>query len=193
MRLIFSGPQGVGKGTQAKIIAHYFAIAHISTGDLFREYMTKDTPLARKIQTIINRGEFVNDEITNDVVRQRLTEADAQPGFILDGYPRNVGQVRFLDEYLASIRGQIDRVFSLVASKEHLIQRINKRAQEEGRSDDTETAIVKRLEEFERQTKPVIDVYAQRNLVSTVNASGNVDDISKTLVALIKTQVLSGR
>jgi adenylate kinase len=193
MRLIFIGPQGVGKGTQAKIVANYFSIAHISTGDLFREFMTKDTALAKKIQTIINRGELVNDQITNQAVQQRIGEPDAERGFILDGYPRNVGQVQFLDQYLASHHAQIDRVFSLVASKDHLIQRINKRAQEEGRSDDTETAIVKRLEEFERQTRPVIDVYAGRDLVSTVNASGNVDDISKTLVALIKTQVLNAK
>ncbi|MDR2538191.1 MAG: adenylate kinase [Bifidobacteriaceae bacterium] len=189
MRLIIVGPQGVGKGTQAKILANFKGIPHISTGDIFRDNMDCHTVLGEQVQEIINHGSLVNDEIVNRMVVDRLSQKDVQDGFILDGYPRNADQVEFLDQFLDQ-RGQaIDLVVSLVAPKEYLVQRMNKRAQEEGRSDDTDEAISHRLEEFERQTKPIIDLYEKRNLVVTINATGTIDDVSKTMLAMLMTRL----
>ena len=147
MRMLIMGPPGAGKGTQATVIAQNFGIAHISTGDLFRANLSAGTPLGVEAKKYMDAGEYVPDSVTNDMVRDRLTHEDAKPGFLLDGYPRTIAQVAELDEMLGSER--LDKVLVLTAENEELVNRLLNRSSQQGRSDDSEEVIRRRLEVYE--------------------------------------------
>jgi adenylate kinase len=180
------GPPGAGKGTQAKFIAEKFSIPHISTGDIFRENLKKETAIGLEAKSYMDRGEYVPDEVTNRIVADRLTWPDAANGFLLDGYPRTLDQVKFLDETLKSQNHQVDRVIELVADINTLVSRLLNRAKEQNRADDTEEVITKRLEVYLAETAPIIDNYKNKNLVIQVDGLGEVDAVTRRILTALE-------
>jgi adenylate kinase len=185
MRLILMGPPGAGKGTQAKVIAERLGIPAISTGDIFRANVSRQTPLGVEAKRYMDAGDYVPDEITNAMVRSRIAEPDAESGFLLDGYPRTVAQVEELDSMLASAGAALDAVVVLTVDQEELVARLLKRAELEGRADDTEDVIRRRQEVFAEQTAPLIEVYADRGLLREVDGMGAVDQVSARVFAAL--------
>jgi adenylate kinase len=185
MRLILMGPPGAGKGTQAKVIAERLGIPAISTGDIFRANVSRQTPLGVEAKRYMDAGDYVPDEITNAMVRGRIAEPDAESGFLLDGYPRTVAQVEELDSMLASAGAALDAVVVLTVDQEELVARLLKRAELEGRADDTEDVIRRRQEVFAEQTAPLIEVYADRGLLREVDGMGAVDVVSARVFAAL--------
>jgi adenylate kinase len=181
MRLILMGPPGAGKGTQAKFVADHFGIPAISTGDIFRANVSQGTPLGVEAKKYMDAGEYVPDEVTNQMVRNRIAEADAAPGFLLDGYPRTLAQVEELDAMIVDTGHQLDAVVVIKADSDELVQRLLARAQIEGRADDTEDVIRRRQEIYLEETAPLIDVYARRNLVHEIDGMGAVEDVTKRI------------
>ena len=180
------GPPGAGKGTQAKFIAEKFSIPHISTGDIFRENLKKETAIGLEAKSYMDRGEYVPDDVTNRIVADRLTWPDAAKGFLLDGYPRTLDQVKFLDETLKSQNHQVDRVIELVADINTLVKRLLNRAKEQNRADDTEEVITKRLEVYLAETAPIIDNYKNKNLVIQVDGLGDVDAVTRRILTALE-------
>ncbi len=185
MRLLIMGPPGAGKGTQAKLIAERYGIPAISTGDIFRAMQTADTDLAKQVREIMASGGYISDEITNQIVADRLAQADCEPGFLLDGYPRTLQQVDNLDAHLASTGAPIDRVVSLTADENEVVGRLLKRAETEGRADDNEETIRKRQQVYAEQTAPLLDVYAKRGLLVEVDGLGEIDEVSQRIFAAL--------
>ncbi len=181
-RLLLIGPPGAGKGTQAEILASTFAIPAISTGDIFRANVKKQTELGLKVKAIMDAGEYVPDEITNAIVANRLAEPDAALGFLLDGYPRTPDQVRELDKVLAADGKALDVVVQIVADTDEVVARLLKRAQEQGRADDTEEVIRHRMAVYAEQTAPLIDVYQARDLVVMVDGLGQVTEVTARIL-----------
>jgi adenylate kinase len=184
-RLLIVGPPGAGKGTQSSRITEMFGIPAIATGDIFRQNIREQTPLGLQVKAIIDAGDFVPDSLTNDLVASRLEEADAAEGFLLDGYPRTIEQLHFLDGVLAAQDTAIDAVVQLVVDEDELVARLLKRAHEDGRSDDTEQTIRHRQELYARQTAPLIAVYKERGLVDEIDALGQVDDVSARIASAL--------
>ncbi|MEI2820543.1 MAG: adenylate kinase [Marmoricola sp.] len=185
MRLILMGPPGAGKGTQAKFVATHFGIPAISTGDIFRANVSQGTPLGVEAKRYMDAGEYVPDEVTNSMVANRITEPDAQPGFLLDGYPRTLAQVEELDSMIAATGHALDVVVVLTADEDVLVQRLLARAVTEGRADDTEDVIRRRQEIYGEQTAPLIDVYRDRGLLVEVDGLGEVDEITGRIFAAL--------
>jgi adenylate kinase len=185
MQLLIMGPPGAGKGTQAKLIAEHYEIPAISTGDIFRAMKTSDTPLARQVRAIMESGGYVSDEITNDIVKDRLGQSDCDAGFLLDGYPRTLQQVRTLDDYLAETERALDAVISLVADTDEVVARLLRRAEIQGRSDDNEETIRVRLQVYAEQTEPLLEVYRPRGLLVEVDGLGEIDDVSERVFAAL--------
>jgi adenylate kinase len=181
VRLILMGPPGAGKGTQAKVVADHFGIPAISTGDIFRANVSQGTPLGKKAQEFMDAGEYVPDEVTNLMVRNRIDEPDASPGFLLDGYPRTLAQVEELDGMVAFTGHRLDAVVVLIVDQNELVARLLQRAQSEGRADDTEEVIRRRQEVYGEQTEPLIGVYRQRGIVQEIDGMGEVDDVTKRI------------
>ncbi len=183
MRLLIMGSPGAGKGTQAAMICEEFGIPHISTGDLFRLNLAQGTALGQEAKKYMDAGEYVPDSVTNGMVRERLKEADAQDGFLLDGYPRTVSQVAELDGMLSTT--PLDRVIELTADTDVVVKRLLGRAQEQGRTDDTEDVIRRRLEIFEEQTAPLTALYKSRGLLVQVDGLGAVEDVTARISAAL--------
>ncbi len=185
-RLLIVGPQGSGKGTQGVRIAEAFGVPAVSTGDVFRANISEGTELGQQVQAIIAAGNLVPDELTSAVVRDRLAQDDAAPGFLLDGYPRNLGQVGDLDAFLEERGESLDAVIELDVPREESIARLTKRAEEQGRTDDTAEVIAHRLGIYESETAPILDVYRERGLVVAIDGIGSLDVITeRILTALI--------
>ncbi|ERH29858.1 adenylate kinase [Alloscardovia omnicolens] len=183
MRLLIMGPQGVGKGTQAAKLAEHFGIPAISTGDIFRYNLKNQTELGKQAQAFIDKGELVPDELTNSIVKDRLAMDDAQGGWILDGYPRNASQVEALDTMLEELGTPLDAVVALDADHDVLMERMMKRAEIEGRADDTPEVIAKRLEVYAAETAPLLNIYADRGVLVKINGVGDIDAIQANIVA----------
>lgn len=182
MRLIILGPPGAGKGTQASRIAEHYGIPAVSTGDIFRANIKNETPLGLQVKEILASGGYVSDDITNAIVESRLAESDAKTGFLLDGFPRTTAQVTALDAMLAKGDQSVDKVLELVVDDEVVVQRLLKRAQLEGRVDDTEEIIRERMAIYHRETKPLSDAYAERGLLAKVDGEGEVDEVAARIV-----------
>lgn len=180
-RLLIVGPPGAGKGTQAKRISASFAIPTISTGDIFRFNIANQTELGVKVKAIVDAGDYVPDELTNELVRDRLGEPDAVDGFLLDGYPRTTQQVHYLDDFLAGHGVGLDAVIRLVADRDAIVERLRKRAIAEGRVDDSEEAIRHRQDVYLRETDPLITVYRTRGLLIEVDGLGLVEDVAERI------------
>jgi adenylate kinase len=185
MRLLILGPPGAGKGTQAKRIADQFGIPAISTGDIFRANIKNRTELGLLVDEIVKSGKYVPDEVTNDLVRNRLLEADCAGGFLLDGYPRTAAQVEELDSMLASHGHALDAVLELTVDVDEVVSRLMKRAATEGRDDDTEDVIRHRQDVYNEQTAPLVHVYSDRGLLVQVDGMGEVDDVTGRLLAAL--------
>jgi len=185
IRILLIGPPGAGKGTQAALLAKHFGIPAISTGDIFRENVRNETPLGLEAKAFMDRGEYVPDTLTNALVRDRLNQDDAAAGFLLDGYPRTIDQVQELDDILEETEAKLDVVVQLTADAEELLRRLSGRAQEQGRSDDTPDVIKRRLDVYEEQTAPLIDIYASRSLVAKVNGLGEIGDVTNRIIEVL--------
>jgi len=186
MRLIFMGPPGAGKGTQANFVAQRYGIPAISTGDIFRANVTRGTELGLEAQRFMDAGEYVPDAVTNLMVRNRIDEPDAEPGFLLDGYPRTLAQVEELDGMIAFTGHALDAVVSLTVDSDEIVERLLQRAQLEGRADDTEDVIRRRQELYAEQTAPLIEVYRDRGLLIEVDGMGEVDDVTGRILAALE-------
>jgi adenylate kinase len=186
MRLVILGPPGAGKGTQAKRIAAKFDIPAISTGDIFRQNIADKTELGVLVDGIVKAGKYVPDEVTNDLVRNRLLEADCDGGFLLDGYPRTSAQVDELDAMLAGHGHSLDVVLELTVDVDEVVSRLTKRAHTEGRPDDTEDVIRHRQDVYNEQTAPLVHVYSDRGLLLKVDGMGDVEDVTERLLAALE-------
>lgn len=185
MRLILLGPPGAGKGTQARRIAERLSVPAISTGDIFRANVTQGTDLGRQAEQYMDAGEYVPDHVTNGMVRDRLAEPDADGGFLLDGYPRTREQVDALDAMLAERGHALDRVVCLDVDRDELVDRLLKRAAVEGRSDDTPEVIARRLDVYDDQTAPLVQVYEDRGLLVTVAGVGSMDEVTDRVLGAL--------
>ena len=176
MNVLVLGPQGSGKGTQAKRVAAEHEIPHVSTGDMFRA-LDDETPLGREINEIVERGDLVPDEITIRMIRERLADDDARDGFILDGFPRNLAQAEALDEMLQEIGRSLDVIFFFDLDDETAKTRALGRAHEEGRTDDTPETIAHRLAIYHAQTEPVVEYYRTSGKLVPLHAARPVADV----------------
>ena len=180
-RLLLIGPPGAGKGTQAHALSDALGVPAISTGDIFRDNVRNETELGRQSKAYMDAGDNVPDSLTNDLVRDRLGQDDCAGGFLLDGYPRTTDQVRALDEFLAGQGASMDAVIELVADPDVVVERLRKRALDQGRADDDESVVRHRLTVYREQTAPLIDVYAQRGLLSQVDGIGEIDQVTERI------------
>ena len=186
MRLLIVGPQGAGKGTQADLLAKSLGIPHISTGDLFRANQAAGTELGRLVKKYTDAGELVPDEVTQEMVADRVSQPDAQPGFLLDGFPRNIQQADWLSDLLTGMKSPIEVVLLLTAPDEVLLDRMLAR----GRADDTVEAINRRLAIYHRETTPLIDYYDDR--VVHVDGVGAVDEVHERILAAVRAALDNG-
>ncbi|TQL48913.1 adenylate kinase [Homoserinimonas aerilata] len=181
-RLLLIGPPGAGKGTQAVRLAEAYGIPAISTGDIFRSNVKNETELGKKAKAFMDAGDNVPDSLTNALIRDRLAEEDAAEGFLLDGYPRTTDQVRELQDFLAGHDTALDVVVELVADPDVVVERLRKRAIEQGRSDDDENVVRHRLDVYREQTEPLIDIYDARGILIKIDAIGAVDDVTARII-----------
>jgi adenylate kinase len=180
MNLILFGPPGAGKGTQAEKLASHFNIPHLSTGSIFRENIKNETPLGKKVKSILDSGKLVPDETVVDLVADELNKKDYNNGVILDGFPRTVSQAESLDKYLSSKGSQIESFVTLTVPEDELINRILSRG--EGRSDDTPEKIKTRLQVYRDETEPVLNYYKEKGAVKEINGVGSIDEIFNRIV-----------
>jgi adenylate kinase len=184
-RLLIVGPPGAGKGTQSARLSARYSIPPIATGDIFRQNIRDETPLGLEVKAIVDAGDYVPDSLTNALVSDRLEQDDAANGFILDGYPRTLEQIGYLDRLLASQEQSLDAVILLNADTDEVVERLSKRAVEQGRADDTEVAIRHRQAVFARETAPLIPVYRDTGLLIEVDGLGEIDDVSARIAAAL--------
>jgi adenylate kinase len=177
MKILLLGPQGSGKGTQAKRLAARHQIPHMATGDMLRDAMAAGTPLGLQIKPVYDRGDLVSDETMIELIRERLADPDAEHGFVLDGFPRTLPQAEALDEMLAAIGRPLDTVLFFDVSDDVATARMLGRAEAEGRTDDTPEAIAKRLDNYHRHTAPVVDSYRRAGKLVRLDASRSVDEV----------------
>ena len=184
-RLIVFGVPGAGKGTQATRIAGALGIPAISTGDIFRDNITNKTPLGLQVREILASGTYVPDEITNAIVRDRLGQPDALDGFLLDGYPRTKAQVVELDDLLAAQGASLDAVLELTVDTDEVVQRLLKRAEVDGRADDTEEVVRHRLAVYDEETAPLAALYRERGILHQVDGMGGMDEVAERITAVL--------
>jgi adenylate kinase len=188
-RILLIGPPGAGKGTQATRLSSKYGIPAISTGDIFRQIVRSETDLGKQAKVYMDAGDNVPDSLTNTLVRHRLAEDDARNGFLLDGYPRTVDQVRELDEFLAGHGAALDVVIELVAEPNETIERLRRRAVQQGRSDDDDAVVRHRLDVYHEQTEPLIDIYDSRGLLVKIDGHGSVDEVTDRITDALKSRV----
>ena len=184
-RMLIIGPPGAGKGTQAARICERLSVPAISTGDIFRANIKEQTELGQEAQRYTDAGNLVPDSVTNSMVRDRLAQPDVENGFLLDGYPRTVAQVEELDNILEVNHTHLDVVLLLTADNDELVKRLLGRAQDQGRTDDTEDVIRHRLDVYDEQTAPVVEVYNQRGIVTQVDGLGDIDEVTERIMAIL--------
>lgn len=184
-RILLIGPPGAGKGTQAIELSAAFGIPAISTGDIFRHNVKNETPLGLQAKAFMDAGDNVPDSLTNDLITDRLEDPDCSNGFLLDGYPRTPDQVRHLDEFLASHNTALDVVVQLVADPDVVVERLRLRATEQGRSDDNEAVVRHRLEVYQEQTAPLIDIFTSRNLVAPIDGIGEISGVTQRIMSAL--------
>jgi len=185
LNILLLGPQGSGKGTQAKLISAHYGTPHVATGDMLRDAIANGTQLGRQVEPILERGDLVPDDLMISLIRDRLSRDDTSEGFVLDGFPRTIAQAEALDEMLRQLGRDLTIVFELQLSDEKAMARLLKRARLEGRADDTAEAIRNRLERYHRETEPVIEHYrATGNLVG-IHADRPIPEVFKEIQAAL--------
>ena len=187
-RILLIGPPGAGKGTQAIELSSAFSIPAISTGDIFRENVRNETPLGVQAKSFMDAGNNVPDSLTNDLITDRLASPDCAGGFLLDGYPRTTDQVRHLDNFLADHHTKLDVVVQLVAEPDIVVERLRKRALDQGRTDDDEAVVRHRLDVYAEQTAPLIDVYSARGLVVAIDGIGEIAEVTGRITDALHAQ-----
>jgi adenylate kinase len=190
-RFLLIGPPGAGKGTQAALLAQAYGIPAVSTGDIFRANVKNETELGILAKSFMDKGEYVPDSLTNDLVRDRLAQSDVARGFLLDGYPRTRDQVLELDAILSSHNTGLDAVVLLASDPEELVRRLLNRAQEQGRADDTEEVIRHRQNVYLEQTQPLIEIYSSRGLVVEIDGIGQVGEVTERILNALTSRGLS--
>lgn len=186
MRVIFLGPPGAGKGTQAALICQRGAIPHVSTGEMMRAAVGSGSPLGQKVKKFLDAGELVPDAVVIDVIRDRLGKADCKKGFLLDGFPRTVEQAQALSKLLAELNMPITHVLELKVPDSVLLERVRKRGEQgSGRSDDTEEVVAKRLQVYWKQTAPVTQYYKSVGAVREVDGLGTVEEVQARIAAIL--------
>ena len=179
LNIVILGPPGAGKGTQGKLIANDAGLPHINTGDIFRAECAAGTELGQKVNSVIDAGDLVPDELTTEIVRARLAQDDTARGFVLDGFPRTLTQAEALDRVLSEIdRGELSVVLDFELPDEMALERLLGRASVEGRSDDAPDKVQHRLDVYHRQTEPLIEYYRARDLLVPIHADKSVEDVS---------------
>ena len=191
-RMVLLGPPGAGKGTQAARIAERLRIPAISTGDIFRANVAGATELGTQAKAYMDKGEYVPDSITNAMVADRIAQADCENGFLLDGYPRTTAQVGELDSMLEASGLALDVVVEITADAEAVVARLLKRAGEQGRADDTEPVIRRRLEVYAESTAPLADIYAERGLLVQVDGMGEIDVVTGRIMEALASRGITG-
>ena len=191
-RMVLLGPPGAGKGTQAARIAERLNIPAISTGDIFRANVAGATELGTQAKAYMDKGEYVPDSITNAMVADRIAQADCENGFLLDGYPRTTAQVGELDSMLKGSGLALDVVVEITADAEAVVARLLKRAGEQGRADDTEPVIRRRLEVYAESTAPLADLYAERDLLVQVDGMGEIDVVTGRIMEALASRGITG-
>ena len=179
--LILFGPPGAGKGTQAIKIAEKYGWVHVSTGDILRSEVSQGTPLGLKVKAVMEAGILVSDELLIEIMESVFRKNDTAGGFVLDGFPRTLNQAKELDQMLVKLGTNVSLVLSLDVEEEELVKRLLKRAQEQGRKDDTEEVIKNRLVQYHQHTKPLIEYYEEKKLLKNVRGVGSIEDIFATL------------
>ncbi|HEX2290388.1 MAG TPA: adenylate kinase [Pseudonocardiaceae bacterium] len=179
-RVVLVGPPGAGKGTQAATLSDKLGVSHISTGELFRAHIDAETALGRTVKGYLDAGQLVPDEVTNEMVRARLDESDVEVGFLLDGFPRNVGQANLLHKILAEANHRLDAVIELQVDEDVLVRRLLAR----GRADDTEDVIRHRQQVYRSETAPLLDYY--HDLLITVDGTGSVDEVTNRILSALR-------
>jgi len=177
VNILLLGPQGSGKGTQAKLIADEYGLAHVGTGDMLREAIAAGSDLGRRVRPIVESGQLVPDGLMIELIRERLARPDAAEGFVLDGFPRTMAQAEALDEMLREIGRELDIVFELQVSELVSIERLLKRAEDEGRTDDTPEAIRTRLELYRENTEPLVEYYRTRGILVGIPAERPISEV----------------
>ena len=185
MNLIIFGPPGAGKGTQAVNISDKYGVVHISTGDILRGALKNGTELGLKAKEYMDKGELVPDELVIGIIKDRVKEQDCQNGFLLDGFPRTLPQADALDSMLSQEGMEINSVVSVEVEDAEIVQRIMKRAQEEGRADDTEDVVKNRLQVYRNQTEPLKGYYKDKGKLSEVDGIGTVEEVFGRIVEAI--------
>jgi adenylate kinase len=177
VNVLLLGPQGSGKGTQAKRIAEEYGLTHVATGDMLRSAIASGSPLGRKLRPILDSGQLVSDYLMIELIRQRLDEPDTAEGFILDGFPRTMAQAGALDTMLREIGRELDITFELQVPDSVSVERLLKRSREEGRADDTPEVIAERLETYHRETEPLVEHYRARGNLVGIHGVGTVNEV----------------
>lgn len=191
MRIVLLGAPGSGKGTQAALLVEELGLPHISTGELLRSAVKAGSKLGIKAKVVMDRGELVSDDIMLELIEERLSQADAKTGFILDGYPRNLAQARALDKLLSRIEQPVDEALQIDVDVDRIITRIARRAAEEGRSDDTEEVVRNRMNVYSDQTAPVVDYYAQQGLLTRILGEGSIEEVFQRIRGVLQMRTVS--
>jgi adenylate kinase len=177
VNILLLGPQGSGKGTQAKRISDELGLAHVATGDMLRQAIAAETPLGLEVKPIVDSGSLVPDELMIDLIRERLDGDDTRKGFVLDGFPRTMAQAVALDTMLGEIDRDLDIVFELQIDDDVAVERLARRAVEEGRTDDTPEAIARRLSDYHEKTEPLVGYYGSRGNLVGIHGEKPIDEV----------------
>ena len=191
MRIVLLSAPGSGKATQVGLLVEELKLPHISTGELLRSAVKAGSELGIKAKAVMDRGELVSDDIVLGLIEERLSQADAKAGFILDGYPRNLAQAHALDQLLGRINQPVDEALQIDVDVDMVISRIAKRAAEEGRSDDTEEVVRNRMKVYSDQTAPVVDYYARQGVLSRVLGEGTIEEVFQRIKGVLQMRSVS--